>query len=591
MTRNPLTKAALWVIGPGLFLWAFFFLNRSGIDVDSRVDPSAKPAQIEPSFLEISQETKESTSSIGDALSEGKAEPAGEGEAPRPVSEATGYEFPRQIQATLLSHPRITPIQAKIGIGTIDDQDLADEIDGANDNRSNIDLVNYDGWIDAPVTRNAFGGWMVGPVTVPEALSYRILAWGDSGYYLEDVVPTQFTPSEVQEVGNLSPTPFTGLKVRILNAGPGQFSLFLSRIPDPDWSEEDSQIGQIMGFIAPEMKKGYAGQAISIEANGQVLAPLYPDPAIRICLVTRAGTRSAWVEVPLIREQINDIALDAASLFGSDPRDLVDLHGKLLFSDGTPVKKATIRMKGQRHHSYEVDNHGRFHILGLSPHEPSTFRVNLPPDTGHRPKSGSRHHFIFNPDIEFDPSEPTEWIIPTYRWLVLGISGNDRLNLEGNPPYPIYILQIKEEDEWKDLPADAFLEEPEGLAISLVRNGTYRGVIAFSPYHFLYSNEVIVNSTEQEVHIPVDLRASTTEGNYHLQLVNEDRPLGGVLVSILGDHTSLPPKQGITNSEGILKLGNVNSGILFITISATEYEVQLAEVENYEILIELEPRQ
>ncbi|RYZ41638.1 MAG: carboxypeptidase regulatory-like domain-containing protein, partial [Myxococcaceae bacterium] len=98
------------------------------------------------------------------------------------------------------------------------------------------DLANVREWAQAPVTASTQGG-VVGPVSVPSAPRYQVMAFTPDGtvWWGDHVPATQPVTGRV-DLGRLREHPPTGIRLRLDGARdiPGTFSVRLQRVADPE---------------------------------------------------------------------------------------------------------------------------------------------------------------------------------------------------------------------------------------------------------------------------------------------------------------------------------------------------------------------
>lgn len=74
--------------------------------------------------------------------------------------------------------------------------------------------------------------------------------------------------------------------------------------------------------------------------------------------------------------------------------------------------------------------------------------------------------------------------VPAYRWRVLRRDGLTRARLQARArsPSPVDLLEHRDaRGAWSAMPAQEFVPEAEGVAVSLLEPGTYRVRVASSP--------------------------------------------------------------------------------------------------------------
>jgi len=150
--------------------------------------------------------------------------------------------------------------------------------------------------------------------------------------------------------------------------------------------------------------------------------------------------------------------------------------------------------------------------------------------------------------------------------LKLDAFARGQLESRARRPYPVYVLQRRDEaGSWHTEGADEFLLEEGGVAVSVLRAGTYRVLAAASPYEVYESPAVELGEgdTEREVAlsvagdaVPCEVRVTSGAG----------LPVYGARVTAAGAHGSLPAVRGRTDAEGRWRLGNVRGGELYVEV-------------------------
>ncbi|MBJ6763537.1 carboxypeptidase regulatory-like domain-containing protein [Myxococcaceae bacterium JPH2] len=436
------------------------------------------------------------------------------------------------------------------------------------------ELANVSTWSPVAVAPTA-GGGQVGPVDVPSAPRYRVLAWEEDGTsWSGDWMSGEPPRSGEVDLGVLRATPPTGVRVRLLSthADAGPFSLRVERGVDPLPAEAE-RASAWLSFVrlaAPALAAAMRDGSPLPVSSGQdaVLAPLPPDRRVRLWLRARSGQEAGPVEVPLREGRIEPVTLDADRLFPGGVAGTVTLHGRVLLGDSSRAPPdAVVELPGGR--TLAVASDGRFLAPELPAWRPTRFTLRVPEPSRGRPVAPARWAFTFTPTAGRTEAEEV-WKVPVYRWLLLQLDGftQGQLATRTQAPFPVYALQRRDEaGAWRDVAAEAFLPEPEGLAVSLTSPGTYRVLIATSPVAVSPSPAVALNEGDSEV--AVSPRLGEEGVPCEVQVTEGGRPVYGAEVTAVGEVASLPPLRGHTDAEGRWRLGRVKGGALHVEVGAS----------------------
>ena len=436
------------------------------------------------------------------------------------------------------------------------------------------DLANVAEWRSAVVAPSASGGTL-GPEPVPAAPRYRVLAWEPDGtFWWGDVVPESVPASGVVDAGVLRARRPTGVRVRLAGARPeaGAFSVRLERVvdPDPRGAERASEVLPVVRYAAPAVAAALSdGRPVPLspDAEDTPLLPLPPDPAVRLWLRSASGREGGPVEVPLREGRVETVVLDVDALFPGGVGGTVTLRGRVLL-EGTTRPPPGARLLGPEGEALPLAPDGRFTAPGLPSWRPSLFTVQVEAPGAGRPVAPSRQEFEFTPEAGAADAQVT-WRVPVYRWLVLRMDGFTRARLQARArrPYPVFLLQRRDgSGPWLTHPADAFHDEEDGVAVSLLQPGMYRVLAAASPYEVHASTSAALGGedTERSVSVRVDEGGAPCE----VRVTAAGAPVYGALVTSASALGSLPPARGRTDAEGRWRLGRVRADSLHLEVEA-----------------------
>ncbi|RKH68242.1 carboxypeptidase regulatory-like domain-containing protein [Corallococcus aberystwythensis] len=430
------------------------------------------------------------------------------------------------------------------------------------------DLANVREWVEAPVTASAQGG-VVGPVEVPSAPRYQVMAFSPDGtvWWGDHVPATQPVTGRV-DLGRLREHPPTGIRLRLDGARdiPGTFSVRMQRVADPETVDAVSRLLPVLALAAPGLMHAFENDTpVPLVKDGETrLAPLPPDRSLRLWLRTPSGKQSEPVEVSMREGSIAQVTLDVARMFPEGLGETVTLRGRVLLGDGTrPLGTAVYRRGDGEELPLALD--GRFTIPDVPAWTETRFTVRreVAEEEG-RPQGPLWWDFVFTPTAESRGTVDVVWRMPVYRWLVLRMDGFTRAQLRehSEPPYPVYLLERRDaRGDWIIVPTREFRPEGDNLAVSLTEPGTYRIQVASSPYASRPSSTARVGEDFAEVETrlsPEDAAVSACE----VRVTREGQPVAGAMVIAGGGIPSLPPVRGDTDSAGRWRMGPVTSSAL-----------------------------
>lgn len=500
---------------------------------------------------------------------------------------------------------------------------LAERAPGAGPRRLE-ELANVREWLPAPLTVRhgrdeggqsrgggaGDGGVRLGPVAVPPAPRYRVLAWqGDGTFYWGDFFPGRIPERGLLDAGRLAPMPPTGVRLRLVHARP-EFEPYHARlervVAGEAAAERASSFWPVLEHVVPEVARTLRGEAevpLAVERETQ-LAPLLPDRALRVRVTSAVAGVGEPVEIALSEGEVTGVVIDLARVFPGAEKGLVELHGRLRLGDtGRAPAEATIELQrepGQelvREPAREpgralgrelaedggpqpVGRDGGFIVTGVPAWRPSHFVVTLPAPRRGRPLTPPRAEFDFVPSGEAGhgarPGGRAEvtWRVPLYRWLVVRLDAAARFRIESpaRPPYPQFLLERQDASgAWRARATDHFLSEAGGMAVSIAEPGRYRVIAAASPYLLYRTPEVEVAEGDGEKVVGLDFAGPATPCELRVVDGATGRPLGGAHVLASGERGSLPAVEGVTDSAGRFALGPVRSATLELEVTAEGY--------------------
>ncbi|MBX7245428.1 MAG: carboxypeptidase-like regulatory domain-containing protein [Candidatus Sumerlaeaceae bacterium] len=479
-----------------------------------------------------------------------------------------------------------TEVHALVGPAFISDDDLLErqawlarggQGAGATDV---LDLANVRSYLPAP-TGPEGGGSLVGPMAVPRAPVYDIIAWPDDREFFRKRHTVEANATSI-DAGELHGTPSTGLILEFTSNTLAQRSFVVRLLrgldpADPTGTERASRHLPVVRAIRPDIADALQqGDTLLFSATGQNrLVPLLPDPRIRIVVSTVTGAEGKPVELELKEGQIRTAALDISSIFANGAADQVALTARVLIGNSQkPLRNASIeRLDSPLPQKQRLRDDGSCDFVGLPAREKSQFEVTVDETTASRPLSPPRHLFTFDPGPETSGQATREiiWRIPALNWLTAEMDAvtAKAASSSTHPHFPIFALQRRVEPggRWRMTQSDHFPREGNKVSASISQPGTFRLVVMLSPFHQEETAAVEFDENTGEKTASLTPRAATQR---NLTVVSADgQPVAGAYVTVSGPSGSVPPAEGITNSAGQFNLGPVNVDLIHARISAS----------------------
>ncbi|NRD63383.1 carboxypeptidase regulatory-like domain-containing protein [Corallococcus exiguus] len=444
------------------------------------------------------------------------------------------------------------------------------------------DLANVREWMTAPATASSQGG-VVGPVAVPPAPRYQVVAFEPDGtFWWADFVPGALPKTGTLNAGVLRANRPTGVSIRLDGARnmEGAFSVRIERDVDPHDAERASALQPMLALVNPDL--GWAlvnGSPVPLSPDADTrLAPLPPDRGVRLWLRAPSGREGGPVEVRLREGTVTPVTLDVARLFPEGLSRAVTLRGRVLLGN---TSRSGGRMVSWPGGEEPVDADGRFTIPDVPVWRATRFNVYRGLKEEGRPAAPSMWDFDFTPTEEMQGVVDVEWRVPLYRWLVVRMDGFTRAQLKERvvPPYPVYLLERRDaQGLWSAVPSREFVPEEDGMAVSLLEPGTYRVQVASAPYASRPSS--VAQMGADDTSVDVRLSPAPSAGlSCEVHVTHQGRPVAGALVMVGGKYRSMPPMRGETDSAGHWRLGAVTSDVLpmFVQGAGNEWEGDGAE--------------
>jgi hypothetical protein len=456
----------------------------------------------------------------------------------------------------------------RIGLGQISAEDARTYDEWVQGGRQGAgpaersELATVERWQPVPAIKRADAKVDVGPLALPWADRYDLMARGDDGlhFYLASFTSDAY-PATV------TPTIAAGLRV-FFEAEPGvDVRVLLRRSGNAD---DAANWQELLAREAPPLLAAMNESALAI-APGQVLAPL-PPGALEVILVV-AGVESQRHTVALAAGTVAVLRFDAVAV--EVARTLsVDLELTFVV-DGTraPVRELGVTLGGEEgEQSRTTDGDGRVLFTGLDRQQRAALNLVFPKSDGVLPMWPSQRAIEVDLEkLELEQPPATQLLRKTIdlrplQWLHVR-TGAFPLSLErrvGNP-FPIFVLQQERDGQWIDAAAEFFLPVPEGLAVSIEAPGKFRLAAVRSPWSVLYSTAADNRVRSADGRYQADLLTDPGRA-VELTLLHAGQPLGNAPVDVRGPIRGLPDSNLTTDANGHLQLDGVTEPRLRVEV-------------------------
>jgi len=226
--------------------------------------------------------------------------------------------------------------------------------------------------------------------TEPVKHPIDLIGWEpDGSYYLATLVDSG---DRDLYFGTIEATRPTGLSIGLtgldtLDAG---WQLRLARTEGRGADPRFAALLELMG----DGRDAIYRQGVPLTAT-MICAPLYPDPTVRLVVISPDGVPVEDREIVLLPERIRSITLDLTTSGERSGRaEELTLLGKLVLPPGLDPIDTVIRRRGMRGKTWLVAADGSFSIKALPREEPSRFVV----ETRGPDDRAETHGFLFDPD-------------------------------------------------------------------------------------------------------------------------------------------------------------------------------------------------
>jgi len=492
------------------------------------------------------------------------------GTASRPSLDEAAPFVVAQFQIVLLPDGDVSASadSVRIGIGVVSQDDarsftswVMQGEDGAGP-ASFAELAEIVRWVDIPAHREADGHVRVGPISLPIADRYDLQARGEHALHFYAV---SFTATDIPE--SVAPLVAAGVRVHHAALESARTRVLLRRTETtasgPEWNA-------LLAREAPDLLAAFDDTSRPIKTD-EVLAPLPPGDLNVVLEVN--GVEADTQSVTLAAGRVVDVYFDAVAQEVSQAV-AVDLHLTFVETHSrAPIDALLVDWHGDRGDQTQVTNKaGQANFADVDRQKKQRFSLTFPASSDALPRWPE--YTAIEVDLEDgeaevsnrDPRVDQVIELPALRWLIVDtgpmIVPTTR---QGSEPYPAFVLQRQVDDGWIDTAADYFTPTPQGLAVSVTRDGEYRVRAYASPWSASASSVA-------------DTRARSVDGRYtialkpqngrtvELALTHDGLPLSGAPVTFIGGARGLPSLARTTDSLGRLSLRDVSEQSVLIEV-------------------------
>lgn len=429
------------------------------------------------------------------------------------------------------------------------------------------ELASVTRWLNVPATLDPDGAVLVAATQLPAADRYLLQARADDGLrYYEASFSRDDVPAEVDA------RVAAGLRLRAPTQAAGDARVLFRRVE----GSQDAAWQSLMRREVPAVLGAYDERALPL-APETVVAPLPPGPLDVIAVVGGVETERRRVTLSAGRFVTLDLDVEASEL-GTALSTAVALR---LVEKGTraPVMNATVVWSSPRgERSFRSDASGALRIEDVDPLRSLPIDIRFSP-----PASPS---FL----VETLPSWPERLpmtldladtpvkagvIARTLElqpllWLIVETPGidNPRRPRVGDP-FPVFVLQRREDASWRESSAEYFRPMADGLAVSINQPGTVRVAAVLAPWTVRISDAVQIGNASPGTRYRT--RISPAGGRrVSLRIDAENRPLVSAPVHLLSALRGVPPKTLTTDRAGQLVLDHVTEPTVLLEVPGFE---------------------
>lgn len=461
---------------------------------------------------------------------------------------------------------RARPESVRVGLAEMPAEDLAASLDGGAGSapESAGELARVHRWIAVPGTLQEDGSVRVS-TTLARADRYVLQAMGEDGLRQYDADFSADAPP-----ASVRPLVGAGLRVRRDPALAGEISLLLRRRGEladaPRWRRLLER--------HPQIRVAYDDSPLGLTLPLHEWAPLPPQAIEVLWLVD--GIEAQALPLLLRPGQWHEIALDP--LAHAVARELsVDLRLRVVGdADQAPIEGVEVRMAHPRGERVQhTGPEGETLLTGLDRQQTLSLQLHPPSADDELPRwPASLAAELALEELARETGAGRVLAhtleVAALRWLVVQ---SPSLPLDpartAGQPYPVFVLQRRDEGAWSDVPADYFRSVEEGLAVSLAADGEYRVAAVLAPWTLATSAAADTRRASRDGRHRV--RLDPPQGHACELLVTRDgAPLARAQLMAIGPLRGMPPMELVADLQGRVRLSGVNVDSLRVEVPGFE---------------------
>lgn len=450
------------------------------------------------------------------------------------------------------------PASVRIGLANVSPDDLAAYRAWERGGRAGAgpgdlhELAQVTRWTNAAATPLADGSVEVGPLDLPPADRYVLQARAADGLRFYEA---RFARTDAP--ARLRPRVAAGLRVRAPVRTGVRAGLLFRRV---EGGADEAAWQPLIRREAPALLAAYDDTALSIDAGATgtvAIAPLPPGEIDVVAVIDGVESERRRVRLPAGR--YTDFAFDPAAVELGAALSTTLVLRLVERGSGAPVTAPTVvwdAPQGERR--FRPDARGVVRIAGIDASAPPSLQALFPPPAAPSflidalPTWPERVPLVV--DLGDAPSatvEKTVELAPLC-WLQVDVPGVEvPRRPRAESPFPVFVLQRREDGEWRDARAEAFRPLAGGMAVSLDRDGPVRVAALLAPWRVATSPAVEVRAGESRYRTRID---TATGHRVVLRLVADGRPLAGAPVEVVAPLRGVPPLRLIADADGRLVL-------------------------------------
>lgn len=471
------------------------------------------------------------------------------------------------------------PASVRIGIARISADSAADYRAWVQGGRQGagpsdpLELADVVRWLPAPATALADGSVQVGPLPLPAADAYVLEARGsdDLRHYRTRFAPAQ-APTQVR------PQVAAALRVRVPAQAGGRAALLLRRVENPNADAASAgpasaDLAQaalwraVQQRDAPRLLAVFDDTPLALGADTR-LAPLPPGPLDAVVMV--GGIEVQRQRVTLIAGQTALLDVDAqAAADGAALAATLRLRVVETDSDA-PIPDVVVQWDGEGgQRSRRSDADGRVDLGAVDPLRPLAVELRFPeppllaaealPDW---PEALSLRLTLADLPVRDGRIEHT-LRVRRLRWLLAQTPGlRVPRQPRGGAPYPVFLLQRREDGDWRDASAARFAPIEGGMAVALDAPGEVRVIALTAPWQRRIGPALRIDTGSAQRLYRTQLPATGDGRDVELTLLDGDTPLPFAQAQLLPLHRGAPPSALAADRAGRLRLPRLNAPVL-----------------------------